>query len=848
MNLKSCTLILILIPSILCSQTNQLDAYKHFLEANKNMSVSGLQSMYDAGSFRSRSSNHSDYLYLDSIGIKYGLTDYEKQLLSQHGFMVTERIPGYSFAQSFLNIYHKDLPVYVSSDAILHAFHVSYDQILKEVEVGMLIDKLTGMLTALKNGIPIMETKYAGIPGAEENLKDIDLYLSVPLRLLNLTESPYYSGNNEEFSLLLTYINELQLNEIPFFSSVTRKIDFSQFKIRGHYEDEHFPELGRYFQAMIWLGRMELYLIAPQTAQNKPTREDVQRQTINSFLLTELIEETNQRGVYNEIESILVAFVGDQDNVKLENLTEIKNEINLSNPYELTDTLKFIEFQNKLAEKSYAFQSILSQVLMSDPASPDSIRPASAFMLFGQRFVIDSYVTGNVVFDKIKSEGESVKRMLPSTLDILFALGNDAAAQLLTDELEKYKYSSNLAGLRYLIDGHDETFWNKSIYNSWLNSLRALNPPADRENLPSFMQTAAWWQHKMNTQLAGWAELRHDNLLYAKQSYTGGEVCSYPYSFVEPVPEFFRRMSKLASTVSEKISAVNFSNNNFKERIDNFFNRFRNITDTLETIATKELTGVPFSENEKYFLRCMLSDDPYMCGGSYDGWYSDLYFPINYEDGLLKEDRVVVDYHTAPTDEFGATVGWVKHAGTGYVNMAVITTSLPGGENVAFIGPVMSYHEYTTTNFRRLSDSEWKDEYLELSARPDWVNIFIADREGKTPGPGLQLITGIENDNTDFSIPESFILASNYPNPFNNGTIINYTVPSSLANQMAELTIYDYLGQKVTTLVKSILPSGNYFTRWSGKDESGNSVASGIYFYSLKIGGERYIGKMNLLK
>ena len=60
------------------------------------------------------------------------------------------------------------------------------------------------------------------------------------------------------------------------------------------------------------------------------------------------------------------------------------------------------------------------------------------------------------------------------------------------------------------------------------------------------MQTAAWWQHKMNSQLSSWTELRHDNLLYAKQSYTGGIICSYPYSYVEPVPEFFNSISVLA--------------------------------------------------------------------------------------------------------------------------------------------------------------------------------------------------------------------------------------------------------------------------------------------------------------
>ena len=176
-----------------------------------------------------------------------------------------------------------------------------------------------------------------------------------------------------------------------------------------------------------------------------------------------------------------------------------------------------------------------------------SLVPASAFLLLGQRFVIDSYVTGEVVYDKLTYQGEKMMRMLPSTYDILFALGNNGAGQLLQPELNRYHYAPNLAALRYLVDSYDAGFWDGTLYNGWLNAIRALNPPADRKGLPAFMKTAAWWQQKMNTQLASWAQLRHDNLLYAKQSYTGGVGCSFPKSLVEPIPEFYDAVARFAS-------------------------------------------------------------------------------------------------------------------------------------------------------------------------------------------------------------------------------------------------------------------------------------------------------------
>jgi hypothetical protein len=117
---------------------------------------------------------------------------------------------------------------------------------------------------------------------------------------------------------------------------------------------------------------------------------------------------------------------------------------------------------------------------------------------------------------------------------------------LLKEEFDRYPYAEQMANLRYLVDQKSPEFWSESLYNVWLNSIRALNPDEEKPNQPLFMKTAAWHQEKINTQLASWSHLRHDNLLYAKQSYTGGTGCSYPYSYIEPYPEFYRRLKQYA--------------------------------------------------------------------------------------------------------------------------------------------------------------------------------------------------------------------------------------------------------------------------------------------------------------
>ncbi len=840
-------LFLIFIPlQILIAQSNfNVNEYQIFLQENENLTSEQLLEMHNAGKFKARvrTSNWINTFYHDSVEIKLQLTEGEKAIIEKNGFVVTERLAKGSFGEQFESIYHNDLPVYISSDAILHAFHASYDKILKQTELNILIDKVTTLLDNLNGSFSVLETKYNNDDSLSQMLKDLDVYLTVPRKLFDVSNQPYYNDNNNLVDSLLSEINSYNATVRKLFSKTFRRIDFSQFKPRGHYDDENFPELAKYFKVMMWFGRIELYLIAPKSFDKIPL-EDVQRQIIISHLFSELVELSGSRDIFDEIEFIIRTFVGEQDNTTLPNLEETFIDAGITDIRQLLDTLTVKRFQDTLKVKSFAGQKILSQILMHNPQSPDQIEPASAFMPFGQRFVIDSYVTGNVVFDRVKA-----KRMLPSTLDILFALGNDGAAQLLKPELDKYNYSSNLAALRYLIDNYDFDFWNNSIYNLWLNSIKVLNPPSDRTYLPPFMQTAAWWQQKMNTQLSSWTELRHDNLLYAKQSYTGGVICSYPYSYVEPVPQFYTSIKILAENTLEKLLAIPLYEDWVKNSFISYFNHLSGVADTLSVIAQEELDNVPLNIIESMFLKRMLYNNPdQICGApKHIGWYPSLYYNDFGQAELHKEDYLVADYHTAPTDESGAPVGWVKHAGTGKVDLMIFNTKLPDGTIVAFVGPVYSYHEFTTTNYYRITDKEWQDEYLEKSTRPEWTNIYLADVNGNVKPEGLSLVTDVNKNNKPL-IPETHLVAQNYPNPFNPATKIAFSIPSRLTNSKVSLIVYDILGNRVKELVNETMQSGNYFIEWNGTNDKNQKVSSGIYFYEVRANTERFVGKMNLIK
>jgi len=90
-------------------------------------------------------------------------------------------------------------------------------------------------------------------------------------------------------------------------------------------------------------------------------------------------------------------------------------------------------------------------------------------------------------------------------------------------------------------------------------------------------------------------------------------------------------------------------------------------------------------------------------------------------------------------------------------------------------------------------------------------------------------------------------LGQNFPNPFNPTTRIAYWVPEG-GKRDVQLLIYDVSGARVRTLVNESKRGGRYEVQWNGRDDAGNQVASGVYFYRLSQPGYAATKKMVLLK
>ncbi len=116
------------------------------------------------------------------------------------------------------------------------------------------------------------------------------------------------------------------------------------------------------------------------------------------------------------------------------------------------------------------------------------------------------------------------------------------------------------------------------------------------------------------------------------------------------------------------------------------------------------------------------------------------------------------------------------------------------------------------------------------------VNHEFVDASGTT-------LTPIRRSTT--VLPDSYELNQNYPNPFNPETVIDFALPQAGA---VNLTVFNLLGETVTTLLDGPLPAGTHRVVFRGQDASGRGLPSGVYFYRLTAGAFSETKKMVLLK
>jgi hypothetical protein len=701
----------------------------------------------------------------------FRLNDAELAVLRRNGFVVSERLATENFSETFYRLWNDDLPVFISTDALLQAWHRSYDNMLIELEHFWLYYTIGEIINGMAGQIATAQAEAAGGP-LEQSVLDGDYFLAVARSLYSNTVVRSVLNQDARVQATLDAINREGLECFTFFDQ-ERMVDFSQFKPRGHYEES--DRLRHYFRTVMWLGRTDFRIAGPATDCMGEELSASRRQLGAAIVLGRLLSLANQFENWQNFERTIETFVGLTDSMTFAQLAHLTEAAGIRTLRDVTSAETLAALQAEIEAGTLGVQNIGGDVFIA-PLGGGQVRLPRSFTVCGQKFVLDSWALSQVVYDRIlRSDGGAVHRRVPSAFDVAFGvLKNDHIVPDLVARIEDqtaisstdhtmrwrdgFEYQHNLAAVRNVIEMQDPTIWQNNIYLSWLGALRELSGPTTRAEFPEAMRTRAWALRTLNTQLASWTQLRHDTLLYVKQSYTFGGTCEYPDGFVEPQPGFWRALERMALRTSEMLAALPGGEIPYRPTrwetpypIDlgrirtnqvRFLTNFAAKTAQLKVIAEQELRNEPLSADQLRFIDSLMQIGytNYAHVRVYDGWYPSLYYRYAYplesswdyeffdpiDFGATKYDALVADVHTDSPDPMGTgDPGGVLHQAVGKVNLLYVAVER-GERRTMYAGPVLSHYEFETPFPRRLTDTDWKTQLTNSPpANPSWTRSFL---------------------------------------------------------------------------------------------------------------------------
>ena len=630
-----------------------------------------------------------------------------RDMIAENGFAV--------YPQSYYKQIHEllemndeiSIPSFISSDAVLHAYHVLYDLALRQVEVYSFWDLLGNLTISLQDSSYI---QYLAAP--EGRWKDAALrnmiFFTVALSLIdNGTVIPieYPSEVSSAVANVLQLIQDHNLITDQWFMKYDE--DFTQFVPRGHYTRSE--RLERYFLAMMWYGRVSFRLqpLAPEYPNELGMNNTAQAILISLALSNEVSGLSGSPSGYEVWDAIYeptAFFVGDADDLVPGEYFEIISDIYGSD-------VALAELDNETLLEQFIEQALelREPLILGHPLlDVDDITQTMGFRLMGQRFIPDSYILSQLVYKNVGTIDNP--RLMPMGLDVMAAFGSERAWELLDSEKAYLNYESQMEMLWNQIGNMTEDEWVHNLYYLWIYSLLPLlSDPG--EGYPLFMQSAAWVDKQLSTALASWTELRHDTILYAKQSYTY-TLSGMPqdvYGYVEPVPGLYARLAGLCRMMMTGLDSRDLLSSLIYSKLNNL----QNFLISLRDIAIKELEGVELTSEDYSLIQHSGSTL-----GSIVKLPTDDYLVSDTDDDMA----VVADVHTDPNTL------QVLEEGVGRPMIILVAVPIDG-EVYLTRGAVMPYYEFTWPMEDRLTDEAWQ-ELLDSGNEPplpSWTESFMTD-------------------------------------------------------------------------------------------------------------------------
>lgn len=630
----------------------------------------------------------------------------------------------------------KNLPVFITTDFAAHCQHLIFDRMLQYTEEEYFLPAMSELTDAF---ITALEKRIDAPADVRE--KAIQ-YFQVPQLIMKT--APSVEGDGSYYSPIVYVdqstdaINEM-LSQYPVavqtdYKSImsaapgTEEIfqedeDFSQYKPRGHYTKNGLLET--YFRAQMWYGHLHFSIAKPKSGQTLP------QAILDKEAAMMLIVDTVQKDdilyyMWSELFEPITALIGMSDDLSFYDICPLWKDQNV------TDFSQWASDQNNL----HSFMSLCAATLRPPAISGQSVfnmyseqdeetgMPSvpMGWRLFGQRFTYDSFVHEKV------SPPRLLSRDFVRGLDIMKAFGSKTAEALLA----KTDYQT-MPGLKEVLDSfeteiaaYDSSFWNQSYYNQVLYQVKTQATFEQGAGF-YFTETPAW---NIKSQLAAhgtWAELRHDTILYVKQTAAERagdgdfdptfrtEPLPKPVHYVEPNVPFWEGS---VNSVANLIKIYNFYGllDSDSERT---LNSLMEMYQRLLAISKQEAQNLPISQSDNDWLPTVASSfGNLVMVHNRNGYISD--------NDLLKM-ACIADVFT--NNDYGACL----EVGVAVpFRLYIPLNDSQGGKRIA-IGYGFSYVEFLQSAEDRMTDEQWKtivykthkdnlDEYM-----PFWEKECILD-------------------------------------------------------------------------------------------------------------------------
>ena len=479
--------------------------------------------------------------------------------------------------------------------------------------------------------------------------------------------------------------------------------DYTQYGPRSHYAKNSV--LRSYFRSMMWFGRQNFLAASP----------DLMR---DSLTIARWMGSGDLKKQWESIYDPTTFFVGESDDMGIYEYQDLLKQISSGTTITGDDIRRAQELI-----KTYRGPAILSTALVGDSVTTstkeDLLESTRGFRFMGQRFTPDAFIFNRLT--KGQEQGPNLPSM-PTALMVTAAFGDKASEPLLEQWITKqapesrHAIHARLDELKHKFAGLPDDMWTQNIYWGWIRTLTTLfQEPSQLTGYPFFMRQDAWRAKDTNAVLGSWTELKHDTLLYAKQSYAemggGGDEPTkkpaVPKGYVEPNIAFWDRLLALSQMTYVGMNGQGLLDQEMQSRNDQFLKSLK----FFREVAVEEIENKTISEQDFERLRT----EP----GTLSDVLRALPGDVDTEDNARA--ALIADVHT---DVPG---GQILYEATGKPDSIFVAVKDANGARLTR-GLVYSYYEFAGPLAKRLTDKDWRASIYD-------DKTLSADGSGTIPTP-----------------------------------------------------------------------------------------------------------------